>query len=90
MNFDSIFFISCFLPVVLILYWILPGLKAKNALLLIFSLLFYSFGSVQGLLLLLVCCLTNYGIGLWLKSGKGAKAALITGVVLNVDGMART
>lgn len=84
MNFDSIFFVSCFLPAVLFLYWLLPGLKAKNWVLLIFSLLFYSFGSLQGLALLLGCCLVNYGIGLWLKSGKAAKTALITGIVLNV------
>lgn len=84
MNFDSIFFISCFLPVTLTAYWLVPGLKAKNWLLLLFSLLFYSFGSLQGLLLLLGCCLVNYGLGLWLRRGRGAKAAVILGVSLNV------
>ena len=84
MNFDSIFFVSCFLPVVLVLYWLIPGWKAKNWLLLVMSLVFYSFGSLSGLLLLLCCCLVNYLLGLWLRSGRGAKPALVLGVCLNV------
>ena len=44
MNFDSVFFISCFLPVAAVLYWVIPGLRGKNALLLVFSLLFYFIG----------------------------------------------
>lgn len=84
MNFDSIFFVSCFLPVVLVLYWLIPGLKAKNWLLLVMSLVFYSFGSLSGLLLLLGCCLVNFLLGLWLRSGKAVKPAVVLGACLNV------
>ena len=80
---DNIFFLSCFLPLVLVLYWLLPGLKAKNAVLLIASLLFYSFGSLTGLVLLVGMTLVNYLLGLLLKS-RLKKAALILGVVLNL------
>lgn len=84
MNLDSIFFVSCFLPVTLVLYWLIPGLRGKNWLLLVISLVFYSFGSLTGLLILLACCLVNYLLGLWLGSGKHQKPALILGVCLNV------
>ena len=35
MSFDSIFFISCFLPVLLAVYWLIPGTKGKNWVLLV-------------------------------------------------------
>ena len=40
---DNIFFLSCFLPLTLAVYWLVPRIKGKNAVLLVFSLLFYSF-----------------------------------------------
>ena len=33
---DNIFFLSCFLPLVLIIYRMIPGIKSKNAVLLIY------------------------------------------------------
>ena len=67
---DNIFFLSCFLPLVLIIYWLIPGMKGKNAVLLVFSLLFYSFGSLSSLGLLVGMALINYLLGLCLKGGK--------------------
>lgn len=84
MNLDSIFYISCFLPATLLLYWLIPGIKAKNGVLLLVSLLFYAFGSLSALPILLLCCLVNYLLGLWLQAEKGRKVALILGIVLNV------
>lgn len=84
MNFDSVIFISCFLPALLILYWLIPGLKGKNWLLLVFSLLFYSFGGPVSLLFLVVLTLTNYLLGLILRRKGPVKWALILGVSLNV------
>ena len=37
---DNIFFLSCFLPLTLAVYWLVPGIKGKNAVLLVFSLLY--------------------------------------------------
>lgn len=84
MNFDSIIFISCFLPALLILYWLIPGLKGKNRLLLVCSLLFYSFGGLSSLLLLVALAGVNYLLGLILCRKGPVKWALILGVSLNV------
>ena len=84
MNFDSVLFISCFLPVVAVLYWLMPGHKSKNILLLVCSLVFYSFSGISSLLLLVALALVNYLLGLWIRSNKAAKAATILGVSLNV------
>ena len=45
MNFDSAFFLACFLPVLMALYALAPGLRAKNVLLLITGFVFYCFVS---------------------------------------------
>ena len=81
---DNIFFLSCFLPLVLAAYWLVPGLKGKNAVLLVFSLLFYSFGSLTSLALLISVALVNYLLGLLLKCGRFKKAVLTTGLVLDL------
>ena len=50
---DNIFFLSCILPLVLVLHWIVPWMRGKNAVLLVLSLVFYSFSGLSGLALLL-------------------------------------
>ena len=81
---DNIFFLSCFLPLTLALYWLIPGLKGKNVVLLLASLLFYSFGSLTGLALLVGMTLLNYLLSLLFKYGKLKIAAQVTGIVLNL------
>ena len=66
------------------LYWVIPGYKGKNILLLIFSLVFYSFAGLSSLLLLVALALVNYLLGLWIRSFRAAKAATVLGVSLNV------
>lgn len=85
---DNIFFLSCFLPLVLAAYWLVPGIKGKNAVLLVFSLLFYSFGSLQSLVLLICVALGNFLLGLLLKYEKAKKAALTAGLVLDLGFLA--
>ena len=75
MNFDSVFFLSCFLPVVAVLYWVVPGLRGKNILLLVFSLVFYSFSGLASLLMLVALALVNYLLSLLIRAGRAAKAA---------------
>lgn len=84
MNFDSVLFISCFLPVLAAVYWVIPGLRGKNTLLLIFSLVFYCFAGLSSLLLLILLSIANYLLGSWIRSGRAAKAATVLGVSLNV------
>ena len=80
---DNIFFLSCFLPLVLLLHWLIPGVKGKNVVLLLVSLVFYSFSGLSGLLLLVAAALVNYLLGLALKT-KLRKVAMIAGVTLDI------
>ena len=61
MVFSSLLFVLAFLPVCYAVYAITPGIKAKNVILLVFSLIFYAWGGPALVLLLagmtLVCYL---------------------------------
>ena len=87
---DNIFFLSCFFPLAVLLHRLVPGIKGKNAVLLVFSLLFYSFGSLSALALLLAVTLGNFLLGLalkggkYLRGGKSRKVALFAGLVLDL------
>ena len=59
MIFSSLFFICIFLPVTLILYYVVPR-KAKNLILLIMSLIFYAWGEPVYVLLMIFSILYNY------------------------------
>lgn len=72
MVFSSAIFLFFFLPAVLLLDRLLRGIKAKNALLLLASLLFYAFGQWQYLPLLLASVALNYCCGL-LAAGRHPK-----------------
>ena len=82
MGFDSVFFISCLLPVGLILYWLIPGNRGKNALLLLLSLLFYAFGSISALGLLLAAAVFNFLWGRLLRPGRKILLVLAVGANL--------
>ena len=69
MNFDSVFFLSCFLPVLIVLYLLVRQQRWRNYLLLAAGLLFYAFGSLQGLLILVAAASVNYLLGLLLQRG---------------------
>lgn len=84
MSVDGAFFISCFLPAVMAVYWLVRNNKARNVLLLAAGLVFYSFGSLSGLALLLAAAAVNYGLGLLVMRGKGAKAFAGLAVALNL------
>ena len=60
MVFSSLEFLCVFLPVVLVLYSIVPKLWAKNALLIIASLAFYAYGEPVYVLLMLGSVAVNY------------------------------
>ena len=60
MVFSSMIFLCVFLPVVFVLHQILPGIRAKNAMLLITSLLFYAYGEPVYVLLMMGSSFFNY------------------------------
>lgn len=66
MIFSSIFFLCIFLPVTLILYYIVPW-KFKNFVLLICSLIFYAWGEPVYVLLMMFSIVFNYLAGLQLE-----------------------
>ena len=80
MSFDSVFVIGCFLPVMLALYWLLRKDSWRNVLLFVAGLVFYAFGSLSGLVLLLAAVAVNYGMGLWLQKAK--KRRLLCGITV--------
>lgn len=84
MIFSSIPFLYYFLPVVLLVYGLTPR-KGKNAVLLLFSLVFYGWGEPKYLAVMLVCTALGYGFGLALgRAGRpGVRKALLAASVLS-------
>ena len=60
MVFSSMVFLCVFLPVVFGLHLLLPGMRAKNCLLVIASLLFYAYGEPVYVILLIGSSIGNY------------------------------
>jgi alginate O-acetyltransferase complex protein AlgI len=86
MVFSSIEFIFFFLPIVLILYYIIPK-RAKNVLLLIASLLFYSWGEPRCVLIMLLSALAAYAFGIIIercKTREGSRTVLFISIGLNL------
>ena len=84
MIFSSIPFLYYFLPVVLLVYGLTPR-EGKNAVLLLFSLVFYGWGEPKYLAVMLVCTALGYGFGLALgRTGRpGVRKALLAASVLS-------
>lgn len=87
MLFSSVTFIFYFLPLVLIIYYFSKD-KMKNYILLFFSLIFYAWGGVAYLPILLMSILINYILGLkidkYKESNKKQKIILILAIIFNI------
>jgi len=82
MVFSSIQFLFYFLPAFLLAYFLLPW---KNAVIVVFSLVFYAWGEPTFLPVLLLYIITNYTIGLLIGSEHvGRGTALVVGIVANL------
>ena len=85
MVFSSMVFLCIFLPVVFFLHVILPGIRAKNGMLLIASLLFYAYGEPVYVLLMIASAAWNYLNALFIEKYPGQKkGAMALGVVINL------
>ena len=82
MVFSSIPFLYYFLPAVMLVYFLAPG-KLKNAVLLLFSLLFYGWSEPRLLALMVITILLFYLCGLAIGKTR-RRAFLVLGVVLGV------
>ncbi len=83
MVFSSTIFVFLFLPLVLILYFLMPK-KFRNYILLIFSIIFYIFGGPKFLLVLLLVVLIDYFGALLIDKKKNKKLFLIITICLNI------
>ena len=89
MEFASVLFIELFLPVVLIVYYLLGFIRnekvkmtIRNSFLLLASLLFYAFGGINELLIFLALITVNFLAGLALGKVKPEKKGLKKGIFI--------
>ena len=92
MVFSSLTFLFIFLPILCLLYFIIPKkwIKIKNILLLIFSLLFYAWGEPKYIILMLVTVLISYIFGLIINHTKNTKLRttwFITSIILIISSL---
>ena len=84
MVFSSTVFLFYFLPVFLIVYFLIPkSIKLKNIWFLIASLFFYFWGEISFIYVLILSIVLNYLVGLWLHRAE-SKYVLWLGIVLNL------
>lgn len=91
MVFSSLFFYFIFLPLFLVLYYVIPK-PAKNYVLLIFSLVFYAWGEPVYVLLMLGMTLSDFLLGLLMQrfdsSPAKRKVCLILSIVIDLSCLA--
>ena len=71
MLFSNMFFVLFFLPIFLIVYHVVAtagggGVKSENLVLVLFSLVFYAFGGISGIFVLVIATLVGWVGGLML------------------------
>ena len=88
MVFSSIIFLIFFLPAFFILYYAVPA-KAKNAILLLASLIFYAWGEPKYIILLVISSVVDYINGRMMEKFDGKdkirKIFLVISVVINLS-----
>lgn len=83
MVFSNLLFIYLFLPLCLLLYYICKNRIYRNGILIIFSLLFYSFGEPVWVGLLIFSAVVDYLNGLFIEKYRGKKIAVL-GVIMSL------
>lgn len=85
MVFSSLEFIFFFLPLVCIPYMLFKNIRARNTILIIASIIFYTFGEPKAVILMLLSIVFNYGLALLMeKYNKYKKNCLIIAVIINL------
>ena len=88
MVFSSLFFLYLFLPLNLIVYRLVPNIKAKNITMLVFSLIFYAWGEPVYVLLLIFMTAADYFLALRIDKcaprSKKAKFYLFSACAVNL------
>lgn len=84
MVFSSLVFLFCFLPIFLICYFKVKKRSLKNIVLLIFSLVFYSYGEPIYVLLMILSIVINYFLVLKMDKSKIKKKWLVINLIFNL------
>ncbi|HEY8499639.1 MAG TPA: MBOAT family O-acyltransferase, partial [Clostridia bacterium] len=87
MIFSGLIFLCIFLPITILLYYILKSRRWRNGLLIAASLVFYAWGEPRYVVLLLICSLFNYFSGISIEKSNARnkkKVKLILAVSLNI------
>lgn len=87
MLFADLFFMFAFLPVCFLFYFMFKSIKAKNRVLIVFSLVFYACGEPVKILLFVASALINYLLALWMDKARGTKNckfALVLSLIYNI------
>lgn len=87
MVFSDLFFIFVFLALCFVCYFAIPKLWVKNAVLIVFSILFYAWGEPAYILLLLLSTAVNYVAGLIIDKKRNtgvAKLSIVLAIVFNI------
>ena len=86
MIFSSPIFLFLFFPVCLALYYLpfVKNVKYKNVILLLFSIIYYIYGSYKYIGILLLSILLNYIIGILINKLKYKKIILTFGIIINI------
>ena len=87
MVFSSLFFLYAFLPASLLVYSLCKSLKAKNASLLVFSLIFYAWGEPKYVLLLAAMALFDWFFALRVErasTDRGARLWVLLACVVDI------
>ena len=90
MLFSSIPFLYYFLPVVLLVYFLVPKIF-KNTVLLLFSLIFYAWGEPKYVFLMILTVALNYGLGILIEKFRGkaiSKLCLVASLVFSLGSLA--
>lgn len=89
MVFSSVSFLFYFLPAFLICYFAMPGVRAKNLVLLAFSLVFYAWGGLANVVVLAISMVANYFLALLIdpRSEPWRLRVLALAVAVNLAGL---
>ncbi len=71
MVFSSLLFVFAFLPLNLLFYTLAPNIKTKNAVMLLFSLIFYAWGEPVYILLMLGMTFIDWGLTILIAKSEG-------------------
>lgn len=81
MVFSSLFFVFLFLPLNLMIYKLVPTMRAKNIVMLVFSLIFYAWGEPIYLLLLIAMTAADWLLSIYIEKQRLYSARAKLGLV---------